>query len=81
MFFLAGRIWQNVCNLQLFILEIVKFQIGQIAVSHFQVESGLSEELDELDLLAGSGVLGLLSLTAASLSEGSFLQYFIAGQF
>lgn len=30
-------------------------------------------------MLAGSGVLGLLSLTAASLSEGSFLQYFIAG--
>lgn len=57
-------------------------QIGQIAVSHFQVESGVSEEeLDELDLLAGSGVLGLLSLTAANLSEGSFLQYFIAGQF
>ena len=67
-------------------------QIGQIAVScclmlshavsHFQVESVVSEEeLDELDLLAGSGVLGLLSLTAANISEGSFLQYFIAGQF
>eukprot|EP00435_Cladocopium_sp_Y103_P028294 s526_g7.t1 len=30
-------------------------------------------------MLAGSGVLGLLSLTVAGLSEGSFLQYFIAG--
>jgi len=30
-------------------------------------------------MLGGSGVLGFLALTAASLSEGSFLQYFIAG--
>ena len=31
--------------------------------------------------LAGSGVLGFLAVSAASLSDGSFLQYFIAGGF
>eukprot|EP00913_Durusdinium_trenchii_P035375 g33104.t1 len=30
-------------------------------------------------MLAGSGVLGFAALVAASLSDGSFLQYFIAG--
>jgi len=30
-------------------------------------------------MLAGSGVLGFLAVSAASLSDGSFLQYFIAG--
>ena len=29
--------------------------------------------------LAGSGILGFLAVAAASLSDGSFLQYFIAG--